>query len=67
MLAATEPHVIQQRRERVTNGGHNPIRTRRLRLIWLLVPQKTTSPAATLIPLRMDPHPPRHHAPATTL
>ena len=55
MLAATEPQVIQQRRERVTNGGRSPIRTRRLRLIWLPVPQETTSPAATLTPLSMDP------------
>ena len=67
MLAATEPQVIQQRRERVTNGGHSPVRTRRLRLIWLPVPQETTSPIATLTPLRMDPPPPpQHHAPATT-
>ena len=27
MLAATEPQVIQQRRERVTNGGRSPVRT----------------------------------------
>ena len=65
MLAATEPQVIQQRRDRVTNGGRSPVRTRRLRLIWLPVPQETTSPAATLTPLSMDP-PPQHHAPATT-
>ena len=57
-LAATEPHVIQQRRERVSNGGRNPVRTRRLRLIWLPVPQETTSPAAALTPLRLEPPPP---------
>ena len=67
MLAATEPQVIQQWSERVTNGGHSPVRTGRLRLIWLPVPQETTSPAATLTPLTMDPPPPHtHHAPATT-
>ena len=55
MLAVTEPQVIQQRRERVTNGGCSPVRTRRLRLIWLPVPQETTSPAASLTPLRLDP------------
>ena len=60
MLAVTEPQVIQQRRERVTNGGHSPVRTQRLRLIWLPVPQETSSPAATLTPLSMDP-PPQHH------
>ena len=58
MLAATEPQVIQQRRERVTNGGRSPVRTRRLRLIRFPVPQETTSPAASLTPLRLDPpHP----------
>ena len=56
--------VIQQRRERVTNGGRSPVRTRRLRLIWLLVPQEITSPTAMLTPLRMDPS--QHHAPAPT-
>ena len=41
MLAATEPHVIQQRRDRVTDGGRSLVRTRRLRLIWLPVPHHT--------------------------
>ena len=70
MLAATEPQVIRQPRDRVTDGGRSPIKTRRLRLIELPVPQETTSPTATLTPLRMDPppppHPPTHHTPVTT-
>ena len=35
-----------------------PVRTRRLGPIWLPVPQKTTSPTATLTPLGMDTPPP---------
>ena len=34
MLAATELQVIWQLRDRVTDGGRNPVKTRRLRLIW---------------------------------
>ena len=64
MLAATEPQVIQQRRERVTNGGRSPVKTRGLRLIWLPVPQETTPPTATLTPLRWTP--PTHTHTRTT-
>ena len=58
MLAANEVQVIRQLRDRITDGGRSPIRTPRLRLIWLPMPQETTSPAATLTPLREDPPPP---------
>ena len=61
MLAATEPQVIQQRREKVTNGGRSPVRTRGLRLIWLPVLQETTSPAATLTHSKWTPPPPTPH------
>ena len=54
MLAATEPQVIWQLRERVTDGGCSPVRPRRLRLMWLPVPQDTTSLASKLPPLIMD-------------
>ena len=61
MLEATKQQAIRQLRKRVTDGGRSPVRTRRLRVIWLLVPLETTSPAAALTALKMDPPPPTSH------
>ena len=60
MLVATEPQAIRQLQDRFTDGRRSPVRTRRLRLMWLPVLQETTSPTATLTPLRMQP-PRTHH------
>ena len=38
MLEATEPQVTNSRRDRVTNGGRGPTRTRMLGLAWFPVP-----------------------------
>ena len=57
-LAVTKPYVIRQLRDRVTDGGCSPVRSRGLGLIWLPMPQETTPPTATQAPLRMDKSPP---------
>ena len=41
MLGATETQVIEQMGDGVTDGGRSSVKTRRLRLIWLLVPNYT--------------------------
>ena len=41
MLGATEPQVIEQMGDGVTDGGRSSVKTRRLRLIWLPVPNYT--------------------------
>ena len=41
MLAANEPRVIWQMGDGVTHGGRSPVRTRRLRPIWLPMPNYT--------------------------
>ena len=60
MLAATEPQVIRQLRDRVTDGARSAVRTRKLGLIWLPVPHETITPAALLTPLGMDTPPTPH-------